>query len=156
MKESIKLLKADIAADEQVIARLYEALAGTWDSPDTPEQAIVVGYYLHNLYMGFEHIFERVAETFENQIADKSQRHAQLLRRMSLDIPEMRPRLISDEAYECLDELRRFRHVFRSAYTIRLDADRLKLEVSRARRLRELYPAEFSRFQAFLDQMAQA
>lgn len=156
MKEPIKLLKADIAADEQVIARLYEALAGTWDRPDTPEQAIVVGYYLHNLYMGFAHIFERVAEMFENQIADKSQWHAQLLRRMSLDIPEMRPRLISDEAYECLDELRRFRHVFRSAYTIRLDADRLKLAISRARRLRELYPAEFSRFQTFLDQMAQA
>ena len=156
MKESIRLLKADIAADEQVIARLYEALAGTWERLDTPEQAIVVGYYLHNLYMGFEHIFERVAETFENQIADKSQWHAQLLRRMSLDIPEMRPRLISEEAYECLDELRRFRHVFRSAYTIRLDADRLKLAINRARRLGELHPGELARFQAFLDQMAQA
>ncbi len=156
MKESIKLLKADIAADEQVIARLYEALSGVWDKLDTPEQAIVVGYYLHNLYMAFEHIFERVAETFENQIADKSQWHAQLLRRMALDIPELRPRLIGDEACECLDELRRFRHVFRSAYTIKLDADRLKLTVNRARRLRELYPSELSRFQAFLDQMAQA
>ena len=156
MKESLKLLKADIAADGQVIARLYEALFGAWDKLDTPEQAIVVGYYLHNLYMAFEHIFERVAETFENQIADKSQWHAQLLRRMSLDIPELRPHLVSDEAYECLDELRRFRHVFRSAYTVKLDADRLKLAVNRARRLRELYPSELSRFQVFLDQMAQA
>lgn len=153
MKESIKLLKADIAADEQVIARLYDALSGAWDKPDTPEQAIVVGYYLHNLYMAFEHIFERVAEAFENQIADKSQWHAQLLRRMSLDIPELRPRLVSDEAYECLDELRRFRHVFRSAYTIKLDIDRLKLAISRARRLRELYPGELARFRAFLDQL---
>jgi hypothetical protein len=156
MKESLKLLKADISADEQVIARLYEALSGAWDKPDTPEQAIVVGYYLHNLYMAFEHIFERVAETFENQVADKSQWHAHLLRRMSFDVPEMRPRLVGDEAHECLDELRRFRHVFRSAYTIRLDADRLKLAVNRARRLRELYPGELARFQAFLDQMSRA
>lgn len=153
MKESIRLLQADIAADEQVIARLYESLSNVWDTLDPSERAIVVGYYLHNLYMAFEHIFERVAETFENQIADKSQWHAQLLRRMSLDIAELRPRLLDNEAYECLDELRRFRHVFRSAYTIKLDVERLKLVISRARRLRELYPGELSRFQAFLEQM---
>ena len=153
MNESIKLLKADLAADEQVIAKLYESLSGAWDKLDAPDQAIVVGYYLHNLYMAFEHIFERVAETFENQIGDKSQWHAQLLRRMSLDIPDLRPRLVSDEAYECLDELRRFRHVFRSAYTIKLDAARLKLVIRRARRLRKLFPGELSRFQAFLDQI---
>jgi len=106
------------------------------------------------LYMAFEHIFERVAETFENQITDKSQWHAQLLRHMTLDIPEMRPRLVGDETYECLDELRRFRHVFRSAYTLKLDAERLKLVINRARRLRELYPGELSRFGQFLDQIA--
>ncbi len=101
MKESIQLLKADIAADEQAIARLYEMLANIGDTLESPEQTIVAGYYLHNLYMAFEHIFERVAETFENQIADKSQWHAQLLRRMTLDVPGMCPRLIGDDAYEC-------------------------------------------------------
>jgi len=49
MNESIKLLKADLAADEQVIAKLYESLSGAWDKLDAPDQAIVVGYYLHNL-----------------------------------------------------------------------------------------------------------
>lgn len=51
MSAAIQLLKANIAADEAVITRLYEALSGVWDVLDTPEQAIVVGYYLHNLYM---------------------------------------------------------------------------------------------------------
>jgi len=153
MSEATKLLQADLAADERVIARLYEALSSIWDTLDTPEAAIVAGYYLHNLYMAFEHSFERVAETFENQISDKSKWHAQLLHRMILDVPDMRPRLVSDEAYECLDELRRFRHVFRSAYTVNLDRERLKLVVRRARRLREIYPEELSRFQKFLSQM---
>ncbi|MBI5830190.1 MAG: hypothetical protein HZB20_11785 [Chloroflexi bacterium] len=155
MNESMKLLRADIAADEQVIARLFEALSNVWDRLDASEQTIVAGYYLHNLYMAFEHIFERIAESFENQIADKSQWHAQLLRRMTLDVPDVRPHLIDSETYECLDELRRFRHVFRSAYTINLDKDRLGLVVKRAKRLRELYPAEFSRFQGFLDKVGQ-
>ena len=154
MRESIQLLKADIAADEQVIARLYDMLANAWDMLETPEQTIVAGYYLHNLYMAFEHIFERVAETFENQVADKSQWHAQLLRRMTLDVPGMRPHLIDGDTYECLDELRRFRHVFRSAYTINLDRERLGLVINRARRLRDLYPGQLTRFQEFLDQVA--
>lgn len=153
MSESTKLLQAEITADEQAIARLYELLAKVWDMLDSSEQTIVAGYYLHNLYMAFEHIFERVAETFENQIADKSQWHAQLLRRMTLDVPGMRPRLIRDEAYECLDELRRFRHVFRSAYTVSLDKDRLQLVIQRAQRLQILYPDELAQFQKFLGQL---
>lgn len=153
MSEATKLLQADIAADERVISRLYTALSSVWDELDSSEHAIVAGYYLHNLYMAFEHIFERVAETFENHISDKSQWHAQLLHRMILDVPSLRPRLVSDEAYECLDELRRFRHVFRSAYTINLDQERLKLVIRRARRLREIYPEELSRFQQFLNQL---
>ena len=153
MNETIQLLKADIAADEQTIAELYNRLSVTWDTLDAPEQVIVVGYYLHNLYMAFEHVFERVAEAFENHIADKSQWHAQLLRRMSLDIPDMRPHLIDSQSYECLDELRRFRHVFRSAYTIKLDRDRLQLVIRRARRLQALYPGELMQFRQFLDQL---
>jgi hypothetical protein len=153
MSESTKLLQAEIAADEQAIARLYELLAKVWDVLESPEQTIVAGYYLHNLYMAFEHVFERIAETFENQIADKSQWHAQLLRRMTLDVPGMRPRPISDEAYECLDELRRFRHVFRSAYTVSLDKDRLQLVIQRAQRLQILYPDELAQFQKFLSQL---
>jgi hypothetical protein len=153
MSEPIRLLQAEIAADEQAIARLYELLAKVWDTLESPERTIVASYYLHNLYVAFEHIFERVAETFENQIADKTQWHAQLLRRMTLDVPAMRPRLIGDDAYECLDELRRFRHVFRSAYTVSLDKDRLQLVIQRAQRLQTLYPDEIAQFQKFLSQL---
>lgn len=41
MNESMKLLKADIAGDEQVIARLFEALSTVWDKLDASEQTIV-------------------------------------------------------------------------------------------------------------------
>jgi hypothetical protein len=153
MSESTRLLQAEISADERAITRLYEQLAGVWDMLDLPEQTIVAGYYLHNLYTAFEHIFERVAETFENHIADKSQWHAQLLRRMALDVPGLRPRLIGDEAQECLDELRRFRHVFRSAYTISLDKERLNLVIQRAQRLKALYVTELADFKKFLEQL---
>ena len=85
MKETFLTLKAEIAADEQVIADLYKMLSGTWDQIDTSEQAIVIGYY-------------------------------------------------------------------RSAYSIKLDAERLRLVVSRARRLKEVYADELAEFQKFLDE----
>ena len=40
MSESTKLLQAEIAADEQAIARLYELLAKVWDTLESPEQTI--------------------------------------------------------------------------------------------------------------------
>ena len=125
MNEITRVLKADIAAARQAIEHIYAVLDRyqgiTWNE----EQTIVVAYHLHNLYNAFEDVFQRVAEAFENQLSDRTQWHAQLLRRMALDIEGIRPRLLSAEAFDCLDELRRFRHVFRSAYGVSLDPRRL-------------------------------
>jgi len=153
MREKILALKADISADLQAIEQIYEQLTRYGDTVANEERAIVVGYFLHNLYNAFESIFQRVAETFENDIADKSQWHALLLRRMALDIGGVRPRLLSEEAYQCLDELRRFRHLFRSLYTASLDVERLRLALSKARRLEALFRTDIGRFLAYLDQL---
>jgi hypothetical protein len=153
MREKILALKADIGADLQAIEQIYTMLARQGDVSANGEQAIIVGYYLHNLYNAFESIFQRVAETFENDIADRSQWHALLLKRMTLDIEGIRPRLLSDEAYQCLDELRRFRHVFRSMYTASLDVERLRLVWNRARQLEALYHADIDRFLTYLDKL---
>lgn len=74
---------------------------------------------------------------------------------MTLDIEGIRPRLLSDQAYDCLDELRRFRHLFRSAYRMRLDAERLALVYRKAQALEHVYQADIERFLAFLDTLAQ-
>ena len=55
-----------------------------------------------------------------------------------------------------MDELRRFRHLFRSAYRIRLDSDRLGLVIKRAEALEKVYQADMERFLAFLDRLVQA
>ncbi len=155
MNETMRVLKADIAAARQAIEYIYVVLDRyqgiTWNK----EQTIVVAYHLHNLYSAFEDVFQRVAETFENQVSNRTQWHAQLLRRMTLDIEDIRPRLLSSEAFECLDELRRFRHVFRSAYAVSLDPQRLALVWDKAWRLRMIYPDDFSRFVSYLDQLDQ-
>ena len=71
----------------------------------------------------------------------------------ALDIEGLRPRLLSAQAYDSLDELRRFRHVFRSAYRLQLDADRLALVYRKARALERVYRADIQQFIGFLDDL---
>jgi hypothetical protein len=153
MKAKILALKADVSADLQAIEQIYLKLADQPEMIAGDEQVIVTGYYLHNLYNAFENIFQRVAEAFENDISDRAQWHAQLLRRMTLNIEGVRPRLLSDEAYQCLDELRRFRHLFRNLYTADLNSERLRLVWDEAHRLQSFYRADIERFLAYLDQL---
>jgi hypothetical protein len=152
MNPKASLLKASIDADIQEIEAMYVQLAN-YANITTTEQAILAGYYLHNLYNAFENICLNVAKTFENQIDDRSQWHAILLKRMTLDIEGLRPKLLSAEVYQCLDELRRFRHVFRSAYTMKLDPQKTAIVITQAQRLQILYPSDFIQFKTFLDSM---
>ena len=153
MNDSLRILKASIEADEESIARLFQSIAAHEAGRFEPEdRAILLGYHLHNLYTAFENIFQRVAETFEHQVSDASQWHAQLLKRMTLNIEGVRPRLIGPEAFDCLDELRP-RRLFRSAYPLRLDVERLDLALRRAHRLESLYGSELREFKAYLDRM---
>lgn len=80
MNPQISILKASLKRDQQEIERIYQELEGYGDQPNDPKAAIVMGYYLHNLYCAFENICLNVARTFENQIEDLSQRHAALLK----------------------------------------------------------------------------
>jgi hypothetical protein len=153
MNALIRTLKADIVADLQTIAELYAALHTYPEAPANPEQAIVVAYYLHNLYCTFESIFQRVAEVFENQVTDRPSWHAGLLHCMTLDVEDIRPHLVGPVAFDCLDELRRFRHLFRSAYRLHLDPERLALVQRKARALETVYRADMDRFLAFLDSL---
>jgi len=153
MDAQIRTLKANIQADLRAIADIYAALCRYDTLTADEEQRIAVAYYLHNLYCAFESIFQRIAEVFGNQISDRAGWHADLLRRMTLDIEGLRPRLLGDIAYDALDELRRFRHLFRSAYRLRLDTERLALVLKKAQVLEQVYVTDLERFLTFLDDL---
>lgn len=80
-------------------------------------ETVFLGYQLHNLYSALEDLFKKVAACFENQVDDLARYHRDLLQKMSFSVPGVRPNLLTRENYQLLDELRRFRHVFRRAAT---------------------------------------
>lgn len=151
MNEKFLLLERSIQHDLEAIERLYASI-GTGDLADDAgeEELIVLAYRLHNLYNAFENIFQNIAAAFENTLDDPPRWHAQLLERMRLDIMPVRPAVIDGEAYDALDELRRFRHVFRYAYDMNLDPQRLRLVLSKARQLKAIYRSQLEEFLEFL------
>lgn len=88
---------------------------------------MVIGSCLHGLYNAMEAYFYRVAKFFENNI-DQQTWHRDLLDRMTFEVSGVRPALVVDPAIvEQIDELRRFRHLFRNLYKTRLIAGKLRI-----------------------------
>ena len=151
MDEKIFILVHSIRRDLQTIAAIYEALERRPLQMESDQDTlIVIAYHLHNLCNAFENVFQNIAAVFENTVDDVERWHARLLERMRLDLLPLRPAVIDDAAYEALDELRRFRHLFRHAYTIRLDPWRLQLVLRQAQVLREGYADRLGKFMDFL------
>lgn len=156
MNEKTIILSNAIRKDLEAIANIYTALArhplpqGEMTAAKDDE-LIVIAYHLHHLYTAFENIFQNIAAMFENSVDDMGRWHAQLLERMRLDALPLRPKVIDDAAYTSLDELRRFRHLFRHAYSLQLDAERLELVWRRAMRLQSIYAEQLTKFIEFLE-----
>jgi hypothetical protein len=149
MKEKALILERSIQNDLQTISDIFGRLEKATVSDDE-ETLIVIAYRLHSLYMAFENIFQQIAITFENSLDEKSGWHSQLLQRMKLDLTPIRPAVIDDTTYPALDELRRFRHLFRTNYNVEFDRERLQLVLKKAQQLDKLYEAQIRQFLKFL------
>ena len=139
-------LRARLADVDSIAARV-ETRRQAFD--ERAEEVDSLGYQLHNLYGAFEQVFEAVARFFENRVTDAGY-HAGLIRRMQLDIPGVRPALLSESTAAGLDELRRFRHLFRHAYSADLDPRKVVRLAAGAGSLRRAFAGDLDRFLARL------
>lgn len=79
------------------------------------------------LYNIVEQMALRVAKAFENHIDDDNGWHAELMRRVSLEIMDVRPPLWPPALMPPLRQLRGFRHVVTHAYDLAIDPARFDL-----------------------------
>ena len=68
-----------------------------------------VALNLHSWYSGLERIFELIAIELDGGTLGGETWHTELLRQMTLDLPEVRPPVIQKETADRLDEYRKFR-----------------------------------------------
>lgn len=126
-------IENDVLALERIAERLRVPPERVASLASSDPVVAAVAFEIHNYYSVCENLMRRVAMAFENAL-DRSAWHRQLLARMALDIPGVRPALIVPEVRDRLDELRRFRHFFRNAYDRPLDPKKVaaNLELTQA------------------------
>lgn len=119
-------LSRELEKDGEVAAAAF-ALAVQRLDENSPSGLEGCAHHLARFFNVIEQIALRVAKTFENNIDDEKGWHAELIRRMTLEIPGVRPALWTEAVVQPLRELRAFRHVFTHAYDLTLDPDKLRL-----------------------------
>ena len=65
---------------------------------------------------------------------------------MMIEIPGIRPRLLSEESFTYLNELRGFRHVFRHAYGVELDVERIIWLAEKSLKLKDVFLRDLTVF----------
>ncbi|MEN9800713.1 MAG: hypothetical protein RL653_4410 [Pseudomonadota bacterium] len=82
---------------------------------------------LHHAYGSIESALARISRHVEGEEPSGGHWHQELLEAAALDIPGIRPALLSGESLVALRELLASRHFFRHGYAVTLDAARLVL-----------------------------
>lgn len=154
MEERLKIHFAELDAQWREILEIYASLGQKIDPlrSDLSNEDLTnsLAYKIHNLYSAYEDMFKLIAGVFENQIEDFSRFHAGLLKRMFIAIEGIRPNLLSESSYKLLDELRGFRHVFRHAYSYKLDAERIIKIAEKSLKLKNIFIEDFEKFKGKL------
>jgi hypothetical protein len=90
-----------------------------------PEARRIKGSILHDFYNICERIFKLIAKEVNGDFEAGEHWHKQLLYRMTIELKDVRPHVISKELAASLDEFLTFRHLFRNIYGFELMGDRL-------------------------------
>ncbi len=147
-EKRLTVLRADImgqmALIDEAARKLEERAIGL--QAENEIQLESVAYQIHNLYNAVEDLLKIIAGHFENQVADASRWHIELLRRMKQEIPGVRPTLLSDQTFGLLNGLRGFRHFFRHAYMAPIEYEQLVINLAKARRLLPVPQQDADRF----------
>ncbi|MDN5347226.1 MAG: hypothetical protein PWP65_790 [Clostridia bacterium] len=134
--------------------------ARTWQkinkdrNPDTFSLR-AMGSILHDFYSCIENVFENIAVTLNGGLPKEPNWHKRLLQNMTLDIPKLRPAVISRDLEKKLDEYLRFRHIFRNVYGHLLEWERMEHLVRELDGVASRVTRELAIFKAFLIHLAE-
>ncbi|MBU0764753.1 MAG: hypothetical protein KJ607_07960 [Bacteroidetes bacterium] len=149
MKEKLSTLWAYISYQEEAISGIYKKIAKL--RPSNDDKLVNLAYQMHNIYSSYEDLFKEIATNFENNIERSSGYHKNLLLRMKISIPGIRPGILSEQSFIILTELMSFRHVFRHAYSYNLSVDKVEALKNKILTYRPALESDIAEFKAFLE-----
>jgi hypothetical protein len=130
-------LRRELAEDRQAMAlhfsEIAEATPHVGERPWSSHAALAV----HGWYTAFEAAVERAVRVLDGEVPAGERWHRDLLSQATVEVPGVRPAIVSRDALPELLSLLAFRHFLRHAYAVPMDPERLLPEMKRVRRLNE-------------------
>jgi hypothetical protein len=123
--EEVQRLRAEIASDLSAFQARVAELGGLEPAGASAAEAAQLAVALHHAYGAVEAALARVSRVIERGLPAGSDWHAALLHVMTLDIPGVRPAVLSRLSATALRKLLAFRHFFRHAYAAEWDLEQL-------------------------------
>jgi len=140
---------------EQVVNRTEGAVDAARKRPEDQDFYLdSAALNLHDFYAGLERVFRYIASHMEQSVPIGGEWHRELLRQMNVEVPGVRPTVLSAESVRALDEYLRFRHVVRNVYTFNFDLERIERLVSRIRDCFEGVQSDLLTFAGFVERLA--
>jgi hypothetical protein len=125
----LSILQAEIGGEfdsfDDVVTEWENFKTGIDENNLQSSELRVIGSILHDAYTCIEKILAKIAMAIDGELPSGGAWHSDLLDRMSLDIPEIRPRVINAELKDQLYDYMRFRHVFRNVYGPKLKPNKM-------------------------------
>jgi len=123
-RELIEDTQVELQQVQDLLAR-HRALLVPPAGGEGPVQTMALAALLHSFYTGIENVFRRIGEQCDGGLPSGAAWHRELLDSMAQATPA-RGAVISEGTRDRLEEYLRFRHLFRHAYTLQLDARKLE------------------------------
>jgi len=146
LRETIVLTRRDLDR----LAERIRAAAERFDADVGQLEIYGAGALVHGYYTHLERLFERVVRLLNTGPSEGADWHRRLLASMTVDKPGVRPALIDATLAAELDELLRFRHLFRNLYVLDLDARRIAALLECVGRVHSALTASLDAFDRFL------
>lgn len=129
-------LLSEIDGDLAALDARAAGVAALLSADERAEREIIVlAVEIHGWYTALETLLERIARLLDSTTPAGPAWHAELIAQMIVAVPGLRPAVLDAALGAELAEVRKFRHFFRNAYVLRLDARRVGEHGARVTRL---------------------
>ena len=145
-------IRKELEDIELIVTRAERAVVAARRNPQDQDLLVdSAALNLHDLYSGLERIFQQIAATVDGSLPAGLEWHRELLQQMRVDLPKLRPPVLSDEIAGDLEEFLRFRHGVRNVYTFRFDPEQIARLVNKVRTIFAQVQKELEVFARFLE-----
>jgi hypothetical protein len=149
--EKFRILMGYVAKQKTVTTNIFKDLKDI-DLSDH-DKRYVFALKAQQLYTALEDMLKSIAGNFENSVHDLSRYHLESLGILAVEVPGIRPSIISEQSLMILDKLRAFRHFIRHGYNYVLEEDELVLLQKKLNSSYGYILEDIDKFMIFLNQL---